>query len=183
MSRKYHARASRRASCECAAKETGLKKYIVTKDEIDAFDGIRKTHFLNDNAVRVNKSLGDLTGLTGIGVHVIEIEPGFESTEPHRHYYEDEAVFVLHGSGEAMIGNESHPVGAGDFIGYRAGGAAHSLRNTGTETLRCLVVGQRLDHDVADYPSKNKRIFRNRGMPWNLVDEASIETPSAGRKL
>jgi uncharacterized cupin superfamily protein len=33
-----------------------------------------------------------------------------------------------------------------------------------------IVVGQRLNHDVADYPNKGKRIFRNEGLPWTLGD-------------
>jgi uncharacterized cupin superfamily protein len=66
-----------------------MDKYLVTKEEIDDYEGLSKTHFLNDNAKRVNKSLGDLTGLTGFGFHIIEIEPGRESTEFHKHYHED----------------------------------------------------------------------------------------------
>jgi hypothetical protein len=44
-------------------------------------------------------------------------------------------------------------------------------------------VGQRLDHDVADYPDKGKRIFRNPGLEWNLVDLDAIEKPVAGKKI
>jgi hypothetical protein len=35
---------------------------IVTKEEIEKFEGLEKTHFLNKNARRLNKSLGDLSG-------------------------------------------------------------------------------------------------------------------------
>jgi uncharacterized cupin superfamily protein len=160
-----------------------MDKYIITRAEIAAFEGIDKTHFLNPNAKRVNKSLGDLTGLTGLGFHIVEIEPGCESTELHAHYFEDECVYILDGCAEAQIGDEVFAVGAGDFIGYRAGGAAHKLTNVGESVLRCIVVGQRLDHDVADYPDKAKRIFRNRGMAWNLVDLDALEKPVAGKKI
>lgn len=61
-------------------------------------------------------------------------------------------------------------------------GDAHKLTNTGTTTLKCIVVGQRLDHDVGDYPEKRKRIFRNRNQPWNLVDFDHIENPQGGNK-
>ena len=158
------------------------KGYIVSKAEIDAMPGLEKTHFLNPNARRVNKSLGDLTGLTGLGFHIIEVEPGCETTEFHVHHHEDECVYILSGSATAVIGDEEHAVAAGDFIGYRAGGLAHSIRNTGTETLRCIVVGQRLAHDVGDYPDKRKRIFRNAGVEWNVVDHDHIERPQAGAK-
>lgn len=159
-----------------------MDKYLVTKEEIAQLSGISKTHFLNSNAKRVNKSLGDLTGLTGFGFHIIEIEPGHESTEFHKHYHEDECIFVLEGSAEAQIGDETFAIAAGDFIGYRAGGKAHTLRNNGTAILKCIVVGQRLDHDVGDYPKLSKRIYRHKDMPWNLVDLNNIETPSAGKK-
>ncbi|WDE14088.1 cupin domain-containing protein [Thalassomonas haliotis] len=159
-----------------------MEKYIVTKQEIADYPGIEKTHFLNSNAVRRNKSLGDLTGLNGIGFHIIEIEPGFDSTEFHQHYFEEECVYILAGEAEARIGDNISLVKAGDFIGYRAGGLAHSLKNIGDQVLLCIVVGQRLQHDVADYPDLKKRLYRNKGRQWNLVDIAAIETPVAGEK-
>ena len=160
-----------------------MDKYILTKEEIEAYKGIPKTHFLNQNARRVNKSLGDLTGLTGMGFHIIEVQPGHESTEVHVHYYEDECVYILEGEATAIIGDETHPVKAGDFIGYRAGGEPHALKNTGDSVLKCIVAGQRLDHDVADYPNLKKRIYRNKGMKWNLVDLEHIQEPVAGKKV
>lgn len=160
-----------------------MDKYILTREEIEQFAGLEKTHFLNNNARRINKSLGDLTGLTTIGFHIIEIEPGCESTELHVHYFEDECVYILEGEAQATIGDEEFPVGAGDFLGYRAGGLAHKLMNTGDKMLKCIVVGPRLGHDVADYPRLGKRIFRNEGLPFNLVDLDDIDEPVAGRKI
>jgi len=159
-----------------------MDKYIVTSAEIKACEGIEKTHFLNENAQRLNKSLGDLTGISGFGFHIIEIQPGFESTEKHKHYHEDECVYILEGEAEATIGENTHAVKAGDFIGYRAGGEPHTLRNNGKSVLKCIVVGQRLDHDVADYTDLDKRIFRNKGVKWNLVDIENITEPDAGKK-
>ena len=159
-----------------------MEKYLLTKEEIDKFGGLEKTHFLNNNAVRINKSLGDLTGLSNIGFHIIEIQPGFESTERHVHYFEEECVYVLEGDGEAIIGDQRHAIKAGDFIGYRVGGDPHSILNNSDKALKCIVVGQRLDHDVADYPNPDKRIYRNKGLRWNLVNISDIEEPEAGRK-
>ncbi len=159
-----------------------MEKYIVTKKEINNYEGIKKTHFLNDNAQRTNKSLGDLTGLTGFGFHLIEIQPGFESTELHMHYHEDECVYILEGQAEASIGEEKFKVTPGDFIGYRAGGKAHKLFNDGQIPLKCIVVGQRLPHDVGDYPNLGKRIYRQKDMPWNLVDIKNIKEPITGKK-
>ena len=160
-----------------------MDQYIITREEIAAYEGVAKTHFLNENAQRINKSLGDLTGLTGIGFHIIEVAPGHDSTEFHKHYYEDECVYILEGEAEATIGDAKYPVKSGDFIGYRAGGEPHQLKNTGDDILRCIVVGQRLAHDVGDYPRQQKRIYRHQGMQWNLVDLDDIAEPEAGRKV
>ena len=152
-------------------------KYLVTAEEIAAMEGLHKAHFLNDNARRTNKSLGDLTGLTGIGFHVIEVAPGRETTEYHRHYHEDEAVFVLAGTATAEIGDETVAIKPGDFIGYRKGGKAHTIRNTGSETLRMIVVGERLPYDVGDYPRLRKRIYRQAGLKANVVEFDAIQEP------
>ena len=159
-----------------------MKGYLLRKADIDAFEGTPKTHFLNPDAQRINKSLGDHTGLNNIGFHLIEIAPGKYSTEFHRHYHEEECTYVLSGRGVVTIGTETAEISAGDFIGYRAGGEAPTMQCTGDQPLRCIVVGQRLDHDVGDYPNKNKRIYRQAKMPWNLVDLDSIETPVGGKK-
>ncbi len=156
--------------------------YLITAAEIAAMEGLAKVHFRNKGAKRINKSLGDATGLNGLGIHLIEVAPGDETTEYHVHYHEDEAVFILAGPGTATIGADDHAIGPGDFIGYRAGGLGHTIVNTGTETLRILVMGQRLDHDVGDYLRQNKRIFRNKGMDYALVDIDAISNPVLGAK-
>ena len=55
---------------------------------------------------------------------------------------------MLAGTGEVVIGEETRAIGPGDFIGDRAGGLAHTIKATGSEVLRCIVVGQRLDYDA-----------------------------------
>ena len=159
-----------------------MDKYVIKKSEIEALDGIDKTHFLNPNAKRTNKSLGDLTGISGFGFHLIEVPVGCESTEYHLHKFEDECVYILSGQAEVTIGDETHSVSSGDFIGYRANGLAHSMRNTGNVALTCIVVGSRLAHEVVDYPQQSKRLYVNAGHPWDLVDFAGIFNPQAGKK-
>ncbi len=76
--------------------------------------------------VQINP-FGDLTGLTGLGFHIIEVEPGRDTTEYHVHYHEDECVYVLSGTATAYIGGEEYQISEGDFVGYRAGGEAHGI--------------------------------------------------------
>jgi len=98
------------------------------------------------------------------------------TTEYHKHFYEEECVYILSGQGTAIIDGEHHAVGPGDFLGFPHGVAAHNIVNDGDELLQCLVMGQRLEQDVADYPDKNKRLYRNNDR-WDLVDIANISEP------
>lgn len=65
-----------------------MSSLILKKSDIESEEVLFKTHFLNKNAQRINKSLGDLTGLTGFGIHLIEVPVGKESTELHTHHFE-----------------------------------------------------------------------------------------------
>lgn len=157
-------------------------KYIVRRNEIENREGLAKTHFLNQNAQRINKSLGDLVGLKNLGFHIIEVSPGYESTEYHVHSAEDECVYILSGTAVVTIDEQDYEVNAGDFIGYPAGGLPHTMKNTGSEVLRCIVVGQRLDYDIGDYPRLGKRLYRY-AESRDLVELNKISNPDLGRKI
>ena len=134
---------------------------LLKASAIEAMPARRHVHSLNAKAVRLRKSLGDATGLTQLGFHMITLMPGHESSAYHRHLYEEECVYVLSGQGEADIGEERCPIAAGDFMGFPRRGPAHVLRNTGDEPLVLLVAGQRLAQDVCDYPRLGKRLYIN----------------------
>ena len=156
--------------------------YIVRSNEIEEMEGLAKTHYLNKNARRINKSLGDIVGLKNIGFHIIEVLPGHESTEYHVHFFEDECVYILSGNATVTIDETDYEVTTGDFVGYPASGLPHTMKNTGSEILRCIVVGQRLAHDIADYPRQRKRLYRY-GDSKDLVEINDITNPNFGRKI
>lgn len=141
---------------------------------IAAMQAVKRVHFLNDNAVRDNKAIGDAAGLQHLGVHLITVQPGQRSTEYHFHHYEEECVYVLSGRGSAVIGEQTHKVGPGDFMGHPRDNVAHEMINDGSEPLVCLVIGQRLPQDITDYPRQGKRLFRHSGAR-SLVDMGDIK--------
>jgi uncharacterized cupin superfamily protein len=153
-------------------------RYILRRADIEAMPGVDKVHFLNPNGKRNNKSLGDATGLTGFGVHMIEVPVGADSTEYHRHLYEDECVYILEGRAVLTLDEQQHELGPGDFVGLPANGPAHVFHNPGPGVLRALVIGERLEHDVGVYPRLGKWLYRNTGT-WHLVDEVNIVDPTA----
>jgi uncharacterized cupin superfamily protein len=132
---------------------------LLTAADIAAMSAKVSVHNLNPNAIRHRKCVGDATGLTQLGAMIITIMPGHESSEYHRHLYEEECLYILSGHGEATIGDQVCNVAAGDFLGFARRGPAHVLTNTGSEPLVFFVVGQRLEQDVCDYPRKGVRLF------------------------
>ena len=151
------------------------KGYLIRRGEIDGLEVQAKQHFLNENASASNRSLGDQTGITGFGFHILEVEPGRDTTEHHFHYREDECVYILSGQGTARVGDDTFEISEGDFLGYRKGGLPHSIANTGDAVMRMIVVGERGDTDIVDYPEKGKRMFRTKGLDWNVMDMADIK--------
>ena len=139
------------------------EKCLVSARDIDVMAETEFVHPLNGNAVRKTRTLGDLAGLKNLGVHLVRVEPGHETTEFHFHHAEDEFVYILSGRGLAEIDGEHIEVGPGDFIGFPAGGPPHDMRNPGPEDLIYLMVGERHFGDVVDYPRKGKRLLKAGG--------------------
>jgi uncharacterized cupin superfamily protein len=122
-----------------------------------------RTHQFNPNAVRHTRSLGDLLGLETLGVHLVRVEPGRESTQFHSHHVDEEFLYILSGRGVAEIGDESFEVGPGDFMGFTAHSLPHTLTNPYQEDLTYLMGGNRSNIDVCDYPRIRRRMYRIDG--------------------
>lgn len=65
--------------------------------DIEAMEAVRSVHVLNANAVRLKKPLSEKTGITQFGFLIVTLMPGHESSECHRHLYEEECVYILSG--------------------------------------------------------------------------------------
>ncbi len=120
-------------------------------------------HFLNPGAIRYTRSLGDACGLSSIGVHLVRLKQGDDSTEYHFHHQDEEWVYILSGSGIAEIGGKKFKIASGDFMGFVAGSEPHGMRNPYKKDLVYLVGGNRWPLDVCDYPRIGKRRYRMNG--------------------
>lgn len=118
------------------------------------------THPLNANAVRHGRSLAEASGCIHLGVHLVRVKPGQDSTEYHRHRGEEEFIYILSGRGVADIGDQSYEVGPGDFMGFPPDSPAHGMHNPFQEDLVYLMGGTNLDYDVCEYPRRGKRMYR-----------------------
>ncbi|MDJ0654688.1 MAG: cupin domain-containing protein [Xanthomonadales bacterium] len=132
---------------------------ILKAATIDKLPEKRFVHPFNAKAIRHTRSLGDLAGLSTLGLHLVRIEPGDETTQHHNHEYSDEFVYILSGSCTLYLDDDEHPLAAGDFVGFPARGAYHSMKNTGDDDLVYLMGGGRPEVDVGNYPRIKRRIY------------------------
>lgn len=138
-------------------------RHHLSAADIAAIDERLVVHPLNANGQRLTRTLGDLAGLANVGVHLVRIESGRDTTEYHFHHAEDEFLYVLEGRGIAEIDGETVEVGPGDFLGFPAGGPAHTMRNPGPADLVYLMAGERRYGDVVDYPRVGRRLLKAGG--------------------
>ena len=133
-------------------------------------------HQFNDNAIRHTRTLTEGMGLENLGIHVVRIEPGRDSTTHHYHEADEEFIYILSGQGTAKIDAEEFAVAAGDFMAFPTGGPAHSLSNTSDSDLIYLVGGERNFPDVVHYPDIQRSMTKTKSArqwsDWEDIHEA-----------
>ena len=130
---------------------------------IAALPETRNVHQFNANGVRHARNLGDALGLQRLGVHLVRLEPGRDSTTFHYHEADEEFVYVLSGRGIAEIGDHRVEVGAGDFMAFPAPSPGHMLSNPFDEDLVYLMGGERNAVDVVRYPRDGWTLVKANG--------------------
>ncbi|MDR9382138.1 MAG: cupin domain-containing protein [Natronomonas sp.] len=103
------------------------------------------------------KQLGEAAGGEELGCSLYELPPGERSWPYHYHTANEEAAYVLSGSGTLRLADETHRLTAGEYVAFPAdetGG--HEFVNDGEEPLRYLVFSTMNDPEVAVYPDSEK---------------------------
>ena len=157
--------------------KTGALCALLSSAQVDALPEKCFVHPLDSTAQRLTRSLGDVTGLKTLGVHLVRLEPGRASTVYHFHHQDEEWIYILSGRGVAEIGDEKSAIGPGDFMGFVAGSAPHSLSNPHEEDLVYLVGGNRCAIDTCDYPRLGMRRYRVDGVSEFVKLDALSKTP------
>ena len=137
--------------------------YVLTKSDIDNTPETRHVHQFNENAIRHTVSLSDIAGLTKVGLHLVRVAAGDETTTHHYHEESDEFVYILSGTLTLRYGEETYSLSAGDFVAFPAKGAAHSMRNDSDADATYLMGGSRPDIDIRNYPDIDRRMYNIRG--------------------
>jgi Uncharacterized conserved protein, contains double-stranded beta-helix domain len=94
-----------------------------------------------------------------IGCSLYELPPDKRSWPYHYHEGNDEAIYVLSGTGSVRLKDGTHAVSAGDYVSLPAGEAgAHRVINDSDDDvpLRYLAISTMQDPDVVIYPDMDK---------------------------
>ncbi len=135
----------------------------ISRTEIDAMAERRHQHQFNSDAIRMTRTLGTLAGLAKIGIHLIRLEPGKDSTQFHHHDSDEEFIYILQGRGIASIGESQFEVTTGDFMGFPTPSPGHALHNDSEADLLYLVGGERNQADVVHYPLIRRSMIKSYG--------------------
>ena len=94
-------------------------------DEVETREMIKGRHNMR------LRQLGRPAGSRALGATLTEVAPGAVSFPRHAHHANEEAIYVLSGSGEARIGEARVAVRPGDWIALPPGPAhAHQMVNS-----------------------------------------------------
>jgi uncharacterized cupin superfamily protein len=103
------------------------------------------------------KQLGSAAGGEKLGCSLYEVPPGRRAFPYHRHLANEEAIYVLEGSGTLRLGGEEIWVSEGDYVALPARAeAAHQLINSSEAVLRYLCFSTMVEPDVIVYPDSGK---------------------------
>ncbi|WVQ96598.1 hypothetical protein IAU59_003703 [Kwoniella sp. CBS 9459] len=75
---------------------------LLKAEEIDA-KMRTKGHYLHPEAKRTGVCMSDMVGMSGLGVHKVQLPPNGESTRIHYHLHDSEWLYVLAGSGTLQL--------------------------------------------------------------------------------
>lgn len=119
------------------------------------------------------RDLGTVTGTQGVGVALIDVDPGKWSTPAHVEGASEELFYVLGGSGLSWQNGTVYEVGEGDCLVHLPHREAHTLR-AGPDGLKVLAFGHRVRH--------GNTILPRAGVAWMFpgFTDVSLVGPGEG---
>lgn len=146
---------------------------VVNVSEVEPQERVVGTHF----AARYSR-IAASAGSSALGCMWFEVPPGRTAMPLHYHCANEEAVYVLEGTGTLRLGAETIALRAGDWVAFPVGPEhAHQIINTGEVPLRYLGLSTRLPTDVVGYPDSKKILA------WAAVPGAPPDDPPWHRHM
>ena len=114
------------------------------------------------------KVLSRLAGGASVGVNLIVVPPGKQSSPFHYHTREEEHFYVVSGQCVLRSGGQRYEVSPGYYVCFPAGtGVGHAFENPFKKDCHILAIGSHHPDDVAVYPDSGK--MRVRSIDKNIA--------------
>ena len=124
---------------------------VVNRDEIEPSDRKQGKFHIR------GRRFGPHAGNVQLGGQLLELAPGERAFPFHFHCANEEATYVLSGTGSVRMGDQQIPIRAGDWIAHPVGPEhAHQMINDGDEPLVYLCISTQHKCEIAGYPDSNK---------------------------
>jgi uncharacterized cupin superfamily protein len=122
------------------------------------------------------KQLAAAAGGEELGASLFELPPDGASFPYHYHTGNEEAIYVLAGTGTLRLDGDEQSLEPGDYVALPAGSdSAHRLRNDGSEPFRYLIVSTMREPDVMAYPDDEKVGFVAGAPPGGDSEARTLE--------
>ena len=130
-----------------------MSKRILNLDDLDYMDWGHGEKY----AARLGMASRRI-GAKQLGYNLTVVPPGKRAFPFHSHRSNEEMFFVLEGSGEIRIGEDTYALRQGDLVACPKGGpeTAHQIINNSENELKYLAVSTTLSPEVAQYPDSDK---------------------------
>ena len=108
---------------------------------------------------RTKRRLAAACGMKNLGVNLVTLGPGGQSSVRHWHTLEDEFVYVLEGEVVLVTNEGEQTLKVGMCAGYPAGSRnAHHFINRSSKPAKYLEMGTNVPGDTAFYPDDDLSI-------------------------
>ena len=112
----------------------------------------------DDRFVYQRKWFTPRVGAKKLGCSVYRVPPGKTAFPFHKHFTNEEALYVLSGTGTIRLDDDEFEVGQGDYIALPPEGPTHQLINSGSEDLEYLCLSTMMHPDITLFPDSDKVI-------------------------
>ena len=103
------------------------------------------------------KQLGEAADSEQLGCSLYELSAGNESWPYHYHTANEEALYVLSGTGQLRLAGETYALTDGDYVSFPADeSGGHRIVNDSEGPIRYLLFSTMNDPDVTVYPDSEK---------------------------
>lgn len=149
---------------------TENKRNVIHEDEAETIEGSHGERFAGKGIL-----LGATAGSKNLGCTLYEVPPDRSPVPYHYHTANEEAIYVLEGTGILRTESGNTEISKGDYIALPVGvDGAHQIINSSDEPLRYLCVSTMREPEVMVYPDSDKIGIRAGAAPGESREKMTL---------